>query len=117
MVSKRHAVYANFVYDNPPYENPQTEPDYEFSLFQSRKSFTGAFIKEWCQYHMKTKSQGDRLHDEAALIYYNHWIAYPHPPNPVVYYRVASSLQYVFKLNRDMKMSPKGSRLHDNALT
>lgn len=85
--------------------------EYDFSLFgrtiASGDTYTGEFIKKWCEHHMATgKTTGDPYY-EAHTIYNNHWILSDYKPNPKVYYYPAFGTARVgYILKRDKKKSP-----------
>ena len=85
---------------------------FDFSLFQNTiengQSYTGAFIKEWCEYHNVSGKTTGNPYYEAYTIYKNHWVLSEYPPNPnAYYYPEFGTARIGYILKRDTAKSPK----------
>jgi hypothetical protein len=83
---------------------------YDTNIINNEESFTGKYIKDWCEYHIKHESIYEY---EAQEIYNEYWDKdNKYKPNSGVYYFVDRYRKYneamsYTRLHRDTEKSPK----------
>jgi hypothetical protein len=81
---------------------------YDIDIMDTEESYTAEFIKNWCEYHIKNKSEFECDANYINISYFDISVIYK--PNPKVYYYAWSGSRgsiHLASLHRDVNKSPK----------
>ena len=85
---------------------------YNEYIINNEESYTGEYIKKWCECHIQIGRLESEYHIEAEDIYYNYFQDdNQFKPNPIVYYFIWRDRNYrgfvETHLERDLDKSPR----------